>query len=271
MNQNYTILVNSSDGFEDCWKPFFTLFKKYWPNCNANILLNTENKNWQDSDLNIKCTQVQGKQEKRLSWSECLIRALDQIDTPLILYFQEDYFIHQPVRNELIDSAVNHMMDNPEVKHIALTRHGSLGPYDSYHLKDFELIRQNASYRISTQAALWRVEALKAHLRSEENGWMFEIYGTWRARNKVETFLTTRFDPDFGGAVIEYLHTGIIKGKWLSEIQPIFALNGIEVDYTKRGFYKPKPNILRKMDLALKLLSRPIYFIRQLPFSSLFR
>ena len=84
MKNNYSILVNSSDGFEDCWSPFFTLFKKYWPNCKAKIFLNTEKKNWQDSDLTIHCTRVQGQQERRLTWSECLIRALDQIDTPCV-------------------------------------------------------------------------------------------------------------------------------------------------------------------------------------------
>ena len=28
MNLKYTIIVNSCDNFEDCWNPFFTLFKK---------------------------------------------------------------------------------------------------------------------------------------------------------------------------------------------------------------------------------------------------
>lgn len=266
MKKKYTVLVNSSDGFEDCWGPFFTLFKKYWPICNANIYLNTEAKDWQDPDLNIHCTKVQGQQDSRLPWSECLIRALDQINTPLVLYFQEDYFIHQPVRADLIDSASEHMMAHPEVKHIALTRHGSWGPYDPYPVKDFEIIRQNAKYRVSTQAALWRVETLKAHLKSEENGWMFEIYGTWRARRKFETFLSTRFDSDFGGPAIDYLHTGIIKGKWLHDIQRVFAENGIEVDYSKRGFYQPKPGMLRKLDVAVKLLSHPIYFFKQICF-----
>jgi len=58
-----------------------------------------------------------------------LIRALDQVKTPLVLYFQEDYFIHRPVRSDLILKAVEHMIARPEVKHIGLTKHGSHGPY----------------------------------------------------------------------------------------------------------------------------------------------
>jgi hypothetical protein len=264
MSENYSILVNTSDGFEDCWNPFFTLFKKYWPSCAAPIYLNTETKIWQHPSLNINCTAVQGNQLRRLTWSECLIGALDQINTPLVLYFQEDYFIHQPVRVEVVASAVEHMISNPEVKHIALTRLGSLGPYEPYSSDEFQIIRQSAKYRISTQAALWRVDALKSYLRAEENGWMFEIYGTWRARRISETFLCARNEPEDGGPAIDYLHTGIIKGKWLREIQPVFERHGIEIEYEQRGFYQPKIGVLHKLEVGIKLLSRPIYFLRQL-------
>jgi len=264
MPNNYSILVNSSDGFEDCWHPFFLLFKKHWPQCTAPIYLNTENKIWHHPDLNIQCTAVQGDKQRCLTWSECLIGALEQIKTPLVLYFQEDYFIHQPVRSEAIDSAVEHMIANPEVKHIALTRHGSLGPHEPYTIEGYQKIRQKARYRISTQAGLWRVETLKSYLRPEENGWMFEIFGTWRAQRLLECFLCAEFDREHGGPAIDYLHTGIIKGKWLAEMPSVFAANDIEIDYSKRGFYQPKPPFLQKLELIRKLLERPDYLIRQL-------
>ena len=260
----YSILVNSSDGFEDCWDPFFTLLKKYWPECSAPIYLNTETKTWQHLDFDIHCTAVQGEQQRRLTWSECLIRALDQIETPLVLYFQEDYFIHQPVRPEVISAAVDNMVAHPEVKHIALTRHGSLGPYEQYPVEGLQKIRQKAKYRISTQAALWRVETLKSYLRPEENGWMFEIYGTWRAQRKQECFLCASFDSERGGPAIDYLHTGIIKGKWLPAIKPVFERHGINIEYDKRGFYQPKHPLLHKLVVAKKLLERPGYLMRQL-------
>ena len=264
MQDNYTILVNSSDGFDDCWYPFFTLFKKYWPQCSAPIFLNTETKTWLHPGIDIQCTTVQEGQLKKLTWSECLLSALNQIKTPLVLYLQEDYFIHQQVRKEIIDASVEHMLAYPEVKHIALTRHGSLGPYEPYPIQEFEIIRQKAKYRISTQAALWRVETLKSYLKAEESGWMFEIYGTWRARRIFDKFLCCKTNIDNGGPAIDYLHTGIIKGKWLAEIQPVFEKHGIEIDYAKRGFYYPKPGLLNKLDVGLKLLSRPGYFARQL-------
>lgn len=263
MREAYSILVNSSDGFEDCWGPFFALFGKYWPQCTAPIYLNTETKTWRHPDLDIRCTTVQGDSPRRLTWSECLLAALDQIQTPLVLYFQEDYFIHQPVRADVISSAVEYMTSHPEVKHVALTRHGSVGPHEPYQVDWLQKIRQKARYRVSTQAGLWRVDTLKSYLRPEENGWMFEIYGTWRARRRPECFLCAAYDAGHGGPAIAYLHTGIIKGKWLADMPAVFAANGIEIDYSRRGFYEPKPPFLHKLEVGRRLLDRPGYLIRQ--------
>jgi hypothetical protein len=259
----YTVLVNSCDSFEDCWQPFFLLLRRYWPECGAPLLLVTETKEWHHEGLGIRCSKVQRAGEGRLTWSECLIRSLDQLDTPLVLYFQDDYFLHRPVRADFVERAVTHMLEHPEVKHIGLTKHGSHGPYLPTEHDWLHRIRRDARYRISTQAGLWRVDALRSYLRSEENGWMFEIFGTWRAARRNETFLCAEHDTRNGGAAIDYLHTGIIKGKWLREIQSVFESNGIHVDYSRRGFYVPKHPLLHKFEVGSRLLERPRYFMEQ--------
>ena len=262
-NPNFTVLVNSCDAFEDCWLPFFKLFSKYWPECDARVLLNTESNDWACDFMRVECTQIQGGDSGRLPWSECFIRALDQVRTPLVLYFQEDYFIDRPVRADLIDRAVAYMIARPEVKHVGLTKHGSSGPYLQTDEAWLHCIRQDARYRISTQAGLWRADTLKSYLRPEENGWMFEIFGTWRASRRDELFLCADHDPSRGGAAIEYLHTGIIKGRWLLGIQKTFEANGIDVDYSHRGFYVPKHPLLHKFEVGSRLLERPWYFLEQ--------
>lgn len=261
LREMVTILVNSSDGFDDCWGPFFTLLKKYWPQQDCQILLNTEHKDYVFSGLDVRASKVAEGISERLPWSECLIRALDQIDTPLFLYFQEDYFIDRPVLHESIVEAAKLMMSDPTIGHVALTKHGPLKPYEPYPVEGYELVRQKSRYRISTQAGLWRTEALKKYLRSDENGWMFEIFGTWRAQRETETFLVAA--PQEGVMPIEYVHTGIVKGKWLDQMPRIFADNAINVDFSKRGFYQPKPPMLHKIEVLKKLLERPGYFLQQ--------
>ena len=266
-NHRYSILVNSSDGYDDCWGPFFYLLKKYWPLLNVPIYLNTEHKNWKSTEYpDLICTQVEkeSKFQGRLSWSACFLLALEQIKTPLVLYFQEDYFIHQNVRHEIIEQAIDYMTQHPEVGHIALTRHCSYGPYDAHSELWLQTIRQNTRYRISTQAALWRVDVLKSYLHPLENGWMFEIYGSWRAHKRKDVFLSTKWDQASGGPTIDYLHTGIIKGKWLDAIRPVFASNGIEIDFNKRGFFSPKNVYLHKFEVAKKLLKNPLHLFNQI-------
>lgn len=212
--------------------------------------------------MRVECTQVQGGDPGRLPWSECLIRALDQVRTPLVLYFQEDYFIDRPVRSDLIYKAVDHMIARPDVMHVGLTKHGSQGPYMKTEHDWLHLIRQDARYRISTQAGLWRVDALKSYLRPEENGWMFEIFGTWRSSRRAEKFLCADHSPSSGGPAIDYIPTGIVKGRWLSEIRHVFDTNGIDMDYSSRGFYLPKSILLRKLEVGSRLLERPWCFFR---------
>lgn len=265
MQNNYTILVNSSDGFEDCWSPFFTLFNKFWPNYDGHIYLNTEFKGYFHEGLNIISTKSNANDiDRKLSWSECLINALNQIDTPFVLYMQEDYFVDKVVDNELIREFVEKMIKDKNIKYLGLTNFGNYPPFLNYE-KDVRLkqVSQKSRYRISTQAGLWRKETLLSYLRKEENGWMFEIYGTLRARRRKELFLTLNNEVFVkNNNIINYVHTGIIKSKWHQEIPLLFKKNGIVVDFHKRGFYKEKNVLLRKIETFRKLMKFPKIFFK---------
>jgi hypothetical protein len=83
---------------------------------------------------------------------------------------------------------------------------------------------------------------------------MFEIFGTWRASRRNDKLLCADYDVAHSGAAIYYLHTGIIKGRWLRGIQQVFEANGIDVDYSRRGFYVPKQLLLHKFEVGSRLL-----------------
>lgn len=260
---DFSVFVNSSDAYEDCWGPFFTLLRRYWPECRAPLMLNTERRRWSFDGLDVRCTAVQPPDAPRLTWSECLLAGLAQVQTPLVLYVQEDYFLHRPVLDERVRRIVDFMLANPHVRHVGLTKHGSHGPFESFSEPGLFRIRQRARYRVSTQAGLWRVDALASYLERHENGWMFEIYGTWRAHRRPELFLTADCAQRFGGPPVDYLHTGIIKGQWLPQMAGVFSANGIEVDFRRRGFYREKGTLARKVETARRLLSDPRYFVSQ--------
>jgi hypothetical protein len=246
----YTVFVNSSDGFEDCWEPFFKLYYKYWEDHSIPIMLNTERKVFKYKDLNIVCSQSNLGIDHRLTWSECLINALKKIETPLVLYFQEDYFIESPVKLDLINQFADLMLNSPEIKYIGLTSHGNYPPFYNYN-NDSRLwvVSEKSRYRISTQSGLWDRQTLLSYLRPEENGWMFEIFGTRRSRKRKELFLTSNREIyKLSNQIINYQLTGIVKGQWLDKMPTLFEKEGIQIDFSKRGFYKEKNFISRKLE-----------------------
>ncbi len=264
----YVILVNSSDPFEDCWEPFFRLFETFWPACEVPILLNTEQKPYTRPGLNLRATVVQHPDEPRLPWSECLIRALRQIETPLVLYFHEDYFLEAPVDAAFIDEMAARMLADPRIRHIGLTHFGSEGPFAPTDDERLWQIGPKARYRLNTQVGLWHVDTLLRYLRPEENAWMFEIFGSARARRVAETLLTTNRmvrHPRLGTGVVQYTHTGIIKGRWHPAMPALFAQHGLTIDFAQRGFFSPRPPLLRRWELLLKLAAHPLRFLQVAP------
>lgn len=258
-----TTFVNSSDGFVDCWAPFFQLLDTYWPE-HGQVLLNTETRDWPEAPDYVRCSQVALGEKARLPWSECVIRGLNQITTPLVLYFQEDYFIERPVRHATVAAAVAKMLADPTIEHVALTQHGPLPPYQPYPDTDYALVAPDARYRISTQAGLWRRSALLSYLDPTENGWMFEILGTMRARRRNATFLVARHDDTVNGPAIDYTHTGIIKGQWHPAMPALFAEHDIAMDFARRGFHVPPNRMFGKVAVARKLAERPSHVLRHL-------
>jgi len=265
MNAKYTLLVNTSDGFEDCWNPFFKLYYQYWNAKDVPILLNTEWKTgYSYFNLPISCTQSNASNpERRLTWSECLKNALTMVETELVLYVQEDYFIEQAVDNELIMDMVELMLKDPKIKYIGLTHFGNCPPFGAWK-QDKRLVEvQQTKYRISTQAGIWRKETLNSYLKPEENGWMFEIFGTQRAKRRKELFLTlNRAFYNASCPAILYTHTGIIKGKWHRLMPALFNKHRIDMDFNIRGIYKEKSYLFRKLETGMKLLKQPIQFYK---------
>ncbi len=259
-----TILVNSSDGFEDCWPIFFDFLERYWPRVKFPILLNTETKDWAHPRLPVRCTRVALGENRRLSWSECLIRALDQVKTPTLLYMQEDYFIDHAVRTDAIERSIDLMLAQPSIGHIGLTKQGSVGPYDPSPYSGFGIIRQRARYRLSTQAGLWRPATLRSYLNSSENGWMFEILGTRRAQRRPDLFLQADVAPEQGGPAIDYIHTGIIKGQWHPAMPDLFQRHNMTIDTNRRGLYVQPDPVRRKMEVVRKLASDPRHLMNHL-------
>lgn len=241
--KEYCILVNTTDSFEDCWEPFFILFKKYWPEYKGKIYLNSETKDYQHNELNIVCIK-NGLTSK--PWTQCLKSALDFIEEENIIYLQEDYFLHAAVNNSSLESYFKKFKDN-NLDCLHLTDQCTTGPFDiNTGIENVWKIKKGASYRLSTQAAFWKNKSLLKILRPWESGWDFEKFGSIRSNQSLQKIMCVNQDVHNikSNQLLPYVFTGIIKGKWKSEVQDIFKNNNIAIDFKKRGFVNPQKKIV---------------------------
>ncbi len=256
----YSILVNTCDKFEDCWEPFFKLFKLYWPECNGAIYLNTEYKDYSYPGLNIipvkGCAKHHVPRDKRATWSQCLKWALEEMDTGVVLYMQEDYFLTGKVDNEMLEHFIEIMDKEQSIPCIQLTSEGiPMGDKTTIeHL--YHGNKQHFSY-LSCQASLWRKSVLKSLIREHETAWNFEWWGSKRARYMGLDFLTVdhRWVHQGGYQIIPYIFTGVIGGKWYKPVVELFDKHHIQMDYSHRGFYNPdlKPTLRKRVQTKLSI------------------
>ena len=253
-----TVLVNTSDSFEDCWAPFFTLFARYWSDCRYPIVLNTESKDYRFEGLDIRCARVAAGASRRLTWSECLARCLDGIATPYVLYLQEDYFLEAPVQSGLIKTFLAELRAG-RADVIRLMECGGSGPWQPTDNPLLWQVEQRAIYRIALQAALWRTTTLRRHLRMHESPWQLEVFGSARARRLKDTVLCVNRDRFHGPGkeVWPYQPTGVVKGQWERHVvEPLFAAHGIAVDFSRRGFFDRNAGPGPKRPLVERMFDR---------------
>lgn len=257
--KNYLILINTTDSYQDCWAPFFSLFKKFWPDYEDIIYLNTEKKSFSFNGLNIISTQVNKSGRRPLTWSQCLTRALSTMKADVVLYLQEDYFLDKPVQYTVIAKLADIMKKN-DLPYISLVDHAQSGPFHPPKFEDLWIIDQKSDYRISLQASLWNINKMKKYIRKHETPWELEKYGTKRANRIDDKFYTINHDR-YGredNPIISYVATGIIQGKWNRKVVPLFKEHNIKVDFNKRGFYDKNEyaDALEKMSMWEKLIKR---------------
>lgn len=267
---NITIIVNTCDHFEDCWNPFFTLFEKFWPACQYPIILTTYKKEYNyNGKLNITSLRANQYYDKEPPWSEILLQTLKKIpDTDIVLLMLDDFFISDFVDEKTIEKCYK-IIKVSNYSNITLTNHDKTRSFESTDNPMISKVKQKSKYRITTSPALWKASALKKYLISDENPWMFELFGTLRSHRIKDSFF--RFNeqcltPGFK-EVIPYFEgeegdTGIVKGKWQKGIEPLFNSLNIDIDFSKRGFYDTKNPLKKKIDTLLKIIRHPKQLIR---------
>jgi hypothetical protein len=170
----------------------------------------------------------------------------------IVLYLQEDYFLKDKVKNDIVEEYVQLMIDNKDIDCIHLTDQGSPAGEPSA-FENLNYVPKIHPDRISCQAAIWRKDVLLQYIRVYESGWNFEWWGSKRAAVLKHNFFAVndnwvqkdRFE------IIPYLFTGVIGGKWIDEVVPLFEKHQIFMDFGIRGFFK-----VMQLSIKKRILNR---------------
>jgi hypothetical protein len=214
------ILVVSCDKYADLWQPFFGLFHKYWPDCPCPVVLGTNS---------LTC-DVPGVRTIHVGpdvgWTVGLMSMLAQLETPRVLLLLEDFLIDRNVNTaevvslietaERLDAGCLRLLPNPPPNR-KLADDSRIG-----------VCTRGCDYRVSTQAAVWKVSTLLQLMLPTDTPWDFELKGSRRSDQLSEEFYSV-YKP-----VLHY-RNGVERGRWIRSSLAHCQQAAVPVDLGKRS------------------------------------
>jgi len=177
-----SVLVSSCDKYSHLLPYFSVLFDRYWgPKKVYKKYISTESIILEHPDYTPILTQDP-------NWTNALVKALDQIDSPYIFIILDDFFLVREVSADTIGNALALMQKLDLDKYIYHYPHvafnGKLDPSE-FGDRIFK-VHQDAEYTLSLQPAIWKVEFLRKCLLAGESPWQFEINGSARVNSTIQ-------------------------------------------------------------------------------------
>jgi len=216
------VLVISCDRYADLWRPFFELFWRRWPDCPGPVYLGTNFAGYDDP--RVRTLRIGAD----VTWASGVLKMLDQIDAPYLIVMLEDFLLIEPVDTARIERLAG----------VAIAEAlGCLRLYSIYPPAtpvpghpDLGSFEPADDWRITAQAAIWRVETLRRLLVPGFSAWDFEMIGS-----QMSEFMSDRIWGVMTPALV-YDH-GVEKGRWRPQGLEICRQAGVAVDLSARGAF----------------------------------
>jgi hypothetical protein len=264
------VLICSCDAYSDLWDPFFKILHDEWSDKPEEwrVILNTETKEYINSYYHVETMGIE-RTGRKLTWSNRFFKTLKKIDTEYVLIILDDYFQEKKIEQSRIDEVINWMNKNSD---IAVFYFSNIQDMDKFHIRDnkyegFELNEPGCPYCVCAQTGIWRRKCLMRYLCKYEDVWQFEELASERAGYYKYKIYSAIKDSDYifrhrweeGGA--------LRGGKWSQYVPALLEEHGINVNYSKRGFYFPEsdgnPSVPEDIG-EIKRLFRPPFFRRMI-------
>lgn len=216
----YSMFICSCDTYSDAWQPFFKLLDKYW-GFKEDIYLATETKSYPG---------VIALNEESLYWSDRIIKALERVEGEYIFLMLEDYFLKHPVDTKEVQRMFEIFVDK-DIDCMHISRYCSFGPFHNEgDIWEILPSKKKFMYRMSLQPAFWKVSSLIKCLKPRTSVWQFELEPVQAGKVYCRSLLQHN--------ILDYVYSGIMRGKWNKEVVDLFKENNIEINYSERGMYE---------------------------------
>lgn len=202
----FSIVMMSCDKYKCLTNAFKVCVDKYFPN-----------------HPKIEC--VYGNE----IWTQRLREKLEQMSEDYVLVMLDDMLIREPVREDLIEDALNVLKNDSSVAVINFEQnYRPANPYSENWLEQ----KQGQVYLHSCQPSLWNRKALIDNLKEDINAWQWElskINNNWKYLiNKDENIINVGRTNNF--------NWGIVRGKMTEEFKEFLISENIYSDEIKEVF-----------------------------------
>jgi hypothetical protein len=219
---NLPVLVISCDRYADLWRPFFELFWRRWPDCSGPVYLGT---NFERYDHPRVTTLPVGTD---VNWAAGVISMLDRIRGQYVIVMLEDFLLTERVESTRIER----LAEIARSERLGCLRLYSIFPPETAVAQYPELgsFAPGEKWRITAQAAIWRVETLRRLLVPGFTPWDFELVGS-----QMSDYMPDRIWGVMQPALV--YDQAVEKGRWRPQGLAICDAAGVRVDLERRGAF----------------------------------
>ena len=215
------IAVLSCDKNTDIFEAFHHCMEKYWRNHPEIIYFTESVKNPYYKTVSVP--------HDIHTWTRGAREFLRRIDDDQILLMVDDIFIRREVDVPRILYASEHLEGNIALFNFEKT----FDPQDEpTNLIGWKKRKHGSEYEVSLMCGMWNKGKLIDVLGRDCTPWTIEL---------VQEPCGYDYYINAGDYIIDWGYKtfrpcGLVKGKWAREIIPFFEKEGIQMDYSRRGF-----------------------------------
>ena len=216
------VLVISCDRYADLWRPFFELFWRRWPGCAGPVYLGTNFQGYDDPRVETLRIGTD------VSWAAGVSGMLDRIRGDYVIVMLEDFLLTQDVDNARIERLAEIAVS----EELGCLRLYSIFPPENVVNRYPELgsFAPGEKWRITAQAAIWRIATLRRLLVPGFSAWDFELVGS-----QMSDYMPDRIWGVIQPALV--YDQAVEKGKWRPQGLAICDAAGVTVDLERRGAF----------------------------------